>query len=170
MRMRYLAFLAIGLLLSGCLAYEETRAQVIPGGTHEQNYSQEIPAQGAPSQNQAAGESLPEPVQPGPEVRVTVERNETEAGAVEKEYFGIEFADYTLILDDLAPRGAEYCALVRIVKVEGMAMHEFDRAQICTGESYYWVSPEQHKYRIKVTETASGYSNGAAWADIIIYS
>jgi len=168
--MRYIAFLAIGLLLFGCLAYEERQTQVVPGGTHGQNYSQEIPAQETPAQNQTFNESLPEPVQPSPEVRITLERNETEEGTVEKEYFGLDFANYTLILDDLASQGTEYCALVRIVKIEGRVMQEFDRAQICPGDSYYWVSPEQHRYRIKVMETASGYSNGAAWADIIIYS
>jgi hypothetical protein len=89
--------------------------------------------------------------------------------ATEKEYSGIRFGAYTLLLEDLAPQDREYCALVRIVGIEGADITEYDRAQICPGESYYWVSPEQHQYRIYVVETAAGYSQGRIWANIIVY-
>lgn len=167
--MKMPVFILLCLLLFGCTAYEERQAEALPGGERTA-----VVSEGAPQQETAPepeNVSLPEPVEPTPEVRITVEKTPTEVPNVaEKEYSGIEFGSYTLLLEDLAPRGTEYCALVKIVKISGAQMQEFSRAQICPGESYYWVSPEQHRYRIKVIETAPGYSNNAAWANIIIYS
>lgn len=120
--------------------------------------------------NITVNETLPEPTHALPEFNITYEINDTAIENItEKNYYGLEFDNYTILLEDLAPSGSEYCALVKIVTIEGTNMREFDRAQICPGDSHYWVSPEHHKYRIKVMETASGYSGRAAWANIIVY-
>jgi hypothetical protein len=104
---------------------------------------------------------------------LTTERNETvnETGqnVTEKEYSGIRFGAYTLLLEDLAPQERGYCALVRIVGINGSEITDYERAQICPGESHYWVSPEGHQYRIYVVDTAAGYSRGIIRANIIIY-
>ncbi|MEW5996556.1 MAG: hypothetical protein AB1657_03105 [Candidatus Micrarchaeota archaeon] len=163
-----LLVLAIGFLLFGCIVQEERRAEIVPG----ENASPPAQEPQQPGETPALNESaLPEPTEASPEVNISVERMETEVENVtEKEYFGIEFDGYTLLLEDLAPQGAGYCALIKIVKINGTMMQEFDRAQICPGESHYWVSPGMHRYRIKVIETAAGYSNNVAWANIIVYS
>ena len=83
--------------------------------------------------------------------------DENGQNATEKEYSGIRFGAYTLLLEDLAPHEREYCALVRIVGINGTEITDYERAQICPGEDYYWVSPEGHQYRIYVVETAAGY-------------
>lgn len=169
--MRALAFLLAGFLLFGCIVSEERQESFIPGQNASYNVSQELPpADGAHPPNETVDETLQEPTQALPEFNITYEINNTPIENItEKNYYGLEFDNYTVLLEDLAPRGSEYCALVKIVTIEGASMREFGRAQICPGESYYWVSPEHHKYRIKVIETASGYSGRAAWANIVVY-
>lgn len=169
--MRLLAFLAVCFLLFGCVISEERHETFIPGQNTTTNISHELPPAEEPApQNLTANESLPEPTQAMPEFNLTYEINDTAIENItEKNYFGLEFDNYTLLLEDLAPSGTEYCALLKIVKIDGTNMQEFDRAQICPGDSHYWISPEHHRYRIKVVETASGYSGRAAWANIIVY-
>ncbi len=165
-----LAALVLGLLFLGCVISEERQETFIPGQNTSTNISHELPPAEEPQPNATVNETLPEPTQALPAFNLTYEINETGIeNATEKSYFGLEFDNYTLLLEDLAPHGTEYCALVRIVQVEGDTLREFDRAQICPGESYYWVSPEHHRYRIKVIETASGYLGNAAWANIVVY-
>ncbi len=121
--------------------------------------------------NVTMNETPPEPAQEMAQFNISVETiNNTPAeNTTEKTYTGLEFDNYTLLLEDLAPQGTGYCALVKIVTINGTVMQEFGRAQICPGESYYWVSPEHHRYRIYVVETASGYSTNISLANIIIY-
>jgi len=168
--MRALVFLLAGFLLFGCIVSEERQESFIPGQNTAANISHELPPAEEANPNITVNETLPEPTHALPEFNITYEINDTAIENItEKNYYGLEFDNYTLLLEDLAPSGSEYCALVKIVAIEGTNMQEFDRAQICPGESYYWVSPEHHKYRIKVIETASGYSGRAAWANIMVY-
>ena len=81
---------------------------------------------------------------------------------------GLEFGEnYILVLDDLSLDKPEPCAIVSIYNLE--SEENLQQAKICPGEEYYWTSPEGHKFRIVVIETAAGYSYGAGWANIIIY-
>ena len=168
--MRYLAILALAFLLSGCLISEERHETLVPG----QNAAAVIPsnppsAEEPAPQEIAINESLPEPTDPTPELNISYAETETGGETTEKEYSAVEVDGYSIMLEDVAPRGTEYCALIKIAEVEGTHMEVLDRAQICPGESYYWVSPETHKYRIKVLDVAAGYADRTAWANMIVY-
>ncbi|MDD5096446.1 MAG: hypothetical protein PHY95_02945 [Candidatus ainarchaeum sp.] len=165
------------LLFAGCAQQAGNGGQAsVPGsvvgstpgaGSGEPAAGNEAPAAPPAVENDSA-----DPVEMG-QWNLTTESvdavNEDGQNATEKDYSGIRFGGYTLLLEDLAPQGREYCALVRIVGIEGADIMEYERAQICPGDSYYWVSPEGHEYRIYVVETAAGYSQGKIWANIIIY-
>ena len=81
---------------------------------------------------------------------------------------GLEFGEsYVLVLDDLSLDKPEPCAILSIYELE--SKENIQQVKICPGEEYYWTNPEGQQYRIKVIETAAGYSYGAGWANIIIY-
>ena len=167
--MKYLAVLALVFLLSGCVISEEGHGTFVPGQNTTANIPNLPPAEEPAPQGTAINESLPEPTEPTPELNISYTGMETGVETTEKEYSAVEVDGYSILLEDVAPRGTEYCALIKIAEVEGTHMEVLDRAQVCPGESYYWVSPEMHKYRIKVLEVAAGYANQTAWANIIVY-
>lgn len=170
--MKTFAFLGLCLLLFGCAAPEPqgTMAYEEPEYAYPEVPQQEAPPTEEPSAQEGLNDSLPEPTEPTPEMRISYSETETGEETMEREYTGIEVDGYSVLLEDVAPHGTEYCALIRIAEVEGTHIEVLDRAQICPGESYYWISPEMHKYRIKVVEVASGYAGQASWANIIVYA
>ena len=183
------------MLLCGCIAvekqYTETGETVLP--------PQEVPpeetgepsgeAEGATGEGEEAGETEETPGEPSGgegeaaepseepeengelmgEEHLTVEKTEVGEGETEKEYSGMRFDGYTLLLEDLTDDYPQPCASLRIVRISGTEITEYGQMKICPGESQYWTSPEDKEYRIKVFDTAAGYSEGVAWADIAIY-
>lgn len=162
------------LLFAGCAQLESGEPASAPGSTLGSTPETGNGGQGAiePAAPDTAGNASSAQVEMG-QWNLTTQSNDTvdETGqnVTEKEYSGIRFGAYTLLLEDLAPQEREYCALVRIVGISGEEITDYERAQICPGESHYWVSPEGHRYRIYVVDTATGYSQGKIWANIIIY-
>ena len=165
-------FLALGVLLLGCTTTEPqgTITYGEPEYTEPEVPEEEVPVPEEPSAQEQLNDSLPEPTEPTPELHISFTELETGGETTEKEYSGVEVDGYSILLEDVAPSGTEYCALIKIAEVDGTQMRVLDRAQICPGESYYWISPEMHKYRIKVLEVASGYADQTAWADIVVYT
>ncbi len=170
--MRAFALLLVCILLFGCTATEEQGTAIYgePEYSHPEAPEPETPPAQEPSAQEEMNDSLPEPTEPTPELHISYTEMETGEETTEKEYSGVEVDGYSILLEDVAPHGTEYCALIKIAEVEGTHMDVLDRAQICPGESYYWISPEMHKYRIKVLEVATGYADQTAWAGIIVYT
>ncbi|MGB9719188.1 MAG: hypothetical protein ACPL06_01170 [Candidatus Anstonellales archaeon] len=98
------------------------------------------------------------------------EQNHAEGGGqkIDGTYFGNN--KYVLVLKDISMQRNEngYCGLFEIVLVENSTT--LQKLQICPGEDATWVSPEGKQYRIKVIDTAAGYTGAARWAKVIIYS
>ncbi len=90
--------------------------------------------------------------------------NETK---IDGTYFGN--GAYVLVLRDISMQRNEegYCALFEIVWAENGS--SLQKLQICPGEDAYWISPDGHRYRIRVFETAAGYTGRARWAKVAVY-
>lgn len=105
---------------------------------------------------------------------ITVEEvkqmNVTATEGVERDAILFDKQAYALFLEDItidsaAPKGA--CALVGIVAVENETL--LVRAKICAGSDFIWVSPQNKRFRMRVTDIAPGYSSQAKWANILIF-
>jgi len=138
-------------------------AAEVPGEAGTDAASEGVPPAGSPERDETGAGALMG------EEHLTVEKTEIGEGETEKEYGGMRFDGYTLLLEDLTDDYPYPCAALRVVKISGTEITEYERTEICPGKSRNWESPEGKEYRIKVFETAAGYSEGAAWADIAIY-
>lgn len=180
------AVLLCMLMLCGCIVmekeYRESGETVLPPQEAPQGEApapEEEPPAGDENESAASGGPVPPAGSPEREEgdanvlmgqqELTVEEAEVGEGKTEKEYGGMEFDGYTLLLEDLTDDYPYPCAALRIVKISGTEIMEYKRTEICPGHSGYWESPEGKGYRIKVFETAAGYSEGVHWADIAIY-
>ena len=189
---KYFAAILAVLLLLGCVVMEEEQRIEVPeepappaegpeaageGETMGEGAGGGAPGEESPPGEEIEGEGAAPPEEEIPEEEelgtlmgeenVTVEKTDIGDGKTEREYFGMGFGEYILLLEDLSDEKPYPCAIVRVVDFEGV---EYERTKICPGDSYYWISPEGHRYRFYVVQTAAGYSGGAAWADIIVYT
>jgi hypothetical protein len=82
---------------------------------------------------------------------------------------GIPFGDgYLLVLDDVSVTGPDSpCGIFSVRHAADSSV--ISNLMICQGESGYWTSPENHRYRIWVIKAAAGYTGSSAWADVRIF-
>lgn len=97
--------------------------------------------------------------------------NKSEVGnktETERESTGLKFSNYVLVLDDVIQQGPTDCASISIYanSPEATLLH---KGILCPGKDYYWVSPDQHRFRILMTSVAGGYSGNSIWANVIVY-
>lgn len=85
----------------------------------------------------------------------------------EENITGTVFGDgkYVLILDDVVFYGDDACAAITIAYANGTAIK---KDVVCPPGDMSWTSPEDERFRIRVTEAAGGYT-GTKWAKIIIF-
>lgn len=160
--MRSLIFGFLLLFVFGCVAVEEEIEENVTENITEEP---EIPLE--------EGEIVEEVnVSEGIVVNETAEKiinetiNET-MDEVEKEISGILFGDgkYLLILEDAVWQEGEACAAVDIAYVNGTSIK---KDVVCPMVDVYWTAPDGHRFRIRITEVAAGYT-GKAWAKVFIY-
>lgn len=82
----------------------------------------------------------------------------------ERIYF--DNGNYALVIEDIVWYGDEECAAIKIADAADSTLK---KDVICPPEDYYWTTPEGHRYRIVISEVASGYSSGESWAKVNIY-
>lgn len=83
---------------------------------------------------------------------------------------GIEFGNYSLVLEDLTlPTGIDKasCASLAVYDLENGTV--LDRLEVCPGQDAYWVAPDGHAWRIVVYETAPGYTLNEKWAKMAVF-
>lgn len=162
--MKLLVVLALLLLFAGCISNAQdkngNKTVKIIG---ENIYDEREDAGGGAEENLSADNN-------SETTRPNEEENETKTNEIEK-IEGIHFGDnkYILVLIDISMQRNEigYCALFEIVEVENGS--SLQKMQICPGDDATWASPEGMVYRIKVFDTAAGYSGRARWAKVAVY-
>lgn len=78
--------------------------------------------------------------------------------------------DYRIILVDISLAIGDnlQCGMFTVLYTDDN--EEIKKLIICPEQEYLWVSPKTDEYRIKVINTAAGYTKNSRWASVIIYS
>jgi hypothetical protein len=177
--MRVLFALALLLLFAGCISNtQESNGNKIVKIISEKIYNESEEQNWSREENISPSENITNIVSNETEtntmdLNITDEtfeaqnHSENETKKIDGTYFGNNA--YVLVLRDISMQRNEegYCALFEILWAENGS--SLQKLQICPGEDAYWTSPDGHQYRIKVFETAAGYSGGARWAKAIVY-
>ena len=172
--MRYeIVYIFIFIILSGCISTEETTAGLEEIREHNgtiENVSEveeNISEDAVPAVNVTVNETVNESgAYPAEKNESAVEPDNTEDETFnEEERIPFGGGNYLLVIDDVVWYGDESCAAVSIWTTESILLK---KDVICPGSDYYWISPEERKFRIVVTGVAAGYS-GESWAKVIVY-
>ncbi|MEM2948429.1 MAG: hypothetical protein QXY05_01680 [Candidatus Anstonellales archaeon] len=178
--MRFLGILALLMLFAGCISnIEEKNENKMVKIIGEKIYNE------SSWMNESSEESTAENISVGnnttpvnetddaADLNTTNQTFENESYAengeakIDGTYFGND--RYCLVLRDISMQRNEigYCALFEIILVENYTT--LQKLQVCPGDDATWISPEGKQYRIKVIDTAAGYSGAARWAKVIVY-
>ncbi len=175
--MRFLMIAAFILLFAGCITPLEGTEKNLTGAVTENLVSAdnetEQPVENESIQNITGAEHKEETLT-NVSANITVNEeadldvNITENEGMERDYREglLVFGDGMYALDLLDVTIDAECAVFEFIYADGTAI---DKAIICEGEDRYWVSPEGHRFRVKVLQVALGYSTNTSWANVIIY-
>jgi len=175
--MRFFLVLAALLLLAGCvLNTQESSGNESVRIVGEKIYNESEEGEGK-EENTSRSESITDTNLNETERNATDPNIANETYGNNKDYEneakidGTYFGNgaYVLVLRDISMHRNEqgYCALFEIVWAENGS--NIQKLQICPGEDADWISPDGHLYRIKVFETAAGYTGRARWAKVAVY-
>lgn len=174
----FVVFLALALLLSGCMQEQGSVDEDVWASSGESAPEAETPPaepeEEAPADVPPEAESEPEPEEEGAAedeeelLRWDVGVKE-EVDEEHRKLQAVEFDGYVLIVDDITDDYPYPCAALRVGQMGDEYIETLFQDKVCPGDSTYWISPEGGKYRIKVFETAAGYSGFAYWADVAVY-
>ncbi len=156
------------LIVAGCVAVEERAEETEENITENITGEPKIPPEEVEEVNETEEIAVNETVnETAGEIYVNETANETVNESAEQEISGILFGGgrYLLILQDAVWYGGEACAAVDIAYVNGTSIK---KDVICPMVDVYWTAPDGHRFRIRITKVAAGYT-GEAWAKVFIY-
>lgn len=96
--------------------------------------------------------------------------NQTNASNLSEVPVGLEFGNYSLVLEDLLLQaGPDRVSCASLAIYDAVNATRLDRLVACPRENAYWIAPDGHRFRIVVYQTAPGYTNSEKWAQLAVF-
>ncbi len=180
MRLLALIFIGLALLFAGCTQpaqepQNEAGNNLTPvANPLPQNNSMPVPVLPPTSHNNSTSQqnvSPPSQNITAPVLNATgIQENVSERSNGSMEIEGMRFGNYTLVLEDISIASGPERISCAIIGIYGYgSSSKLAELQGCPGQDIRWVAPDGRTWRIVVYQTAQGYSQEAAWAEIAVF-